>query len=143
MIETAPHGPGASAPQAPAAGISAPHATRSDHLSNERTHLAYLRTAISLISLGIALNRFSLYLEQQDQLPARAMRIDILGGTATAGVGMVLFALALMLVALHRYVAVDDAIENGTEHRDRPLVVTLTVSVLILGALGVLWMFRR
>jgi putative membrane protein len=117
------------------------HANRSDHLANERTHLAYLRTAISLISLGITVNRFSIYLEQHDTLPTRP-GINILSGTAMAGAGMVIFALGLMLVALHRYIAVDNAIENGTDHRNRPLVVSLTLAVLIGGALGILWMFR-
>jgi hypothetical protein len=71
------------------------------------------------------------------------IRIDFLGDTAVAGAGMVVYALALMLVALHRYLAMDAAIDNGTEHRDRPLVVTLTLSVLVGGALGILWMFRQ
>jgi putative membrane protein len=143
MIERALHGVTASAPNGSADGVPAPHGTRSDHLANERTHLAYLRTAISLISLGITVNRFSLYLKQHDDLPARATRIDFLGGTAVAGAGMVVYALALMLVALHRYLAMDAAIVNGTEHRDLPLVVTLTLSVLVGGALGILWMFRQ
>ena len=34
----------------------------SEHLANERTILAWVRTAIAIITLGIALNRFSLFL---------------------------------------------------------------------------------
>ena len=141
-METISQGLGAPPPNAATASVPAPHATRSDHLANERTHLAYIRTAISLISLGITVNRFSIYLKQHETLPAHP-RLDVLGGTAMAGAGMVVFALALMLVALHRYIAMDNAIENGTEHRDRPLVVTLTLSVLLAGSLGILWMFRQ
>src|SRR4051794_32750206 len=106
MIERATHKLGAP-PNAAAAGVSVPHVNRGDHMANERTHLAYLRTAISLISLGITVNRFSIYLKQHDTLPA-SPRIDVLGGTAMAGAGMVVFALALMLVALHRYIAMDN-----------------------------------
>lgn len=113
----------------------------SDHLSNERTHLAYMRTAISLISLGIAVNRFSLYLKQHDE-PVRPGRIDFLGGTASAGFGMVIYALVLMLLALHRYRAVDQAIDTGGYHPDRSIVELLTVSVVIGAAAGILWMFR-
>jgi hypothetical protein len=32
-----------------------------DHLANERTYLAWLRTALSISAFGIAINRFSLY----------------------------------------------------------------------------------
>ena len=133
----------APAPRTTTDGSSAKHGNRSDHLANERTHLAYLRTAISLISFGITVNRFSLFLRQHDELPARSLRIDPLDGTARAGLGMVVFGLAVMLVGLHRYIAMDDAIEKGTEHRDRPLVVTLTLGVIIAGMMGILWMFPR
>ena len=34
----------------------------SDHLANERTILAWIRTSISVIALGVAINRFSLFL---------------------------------------------------------------------------------
>jgi putative membrane protein len=114
----------------------------SDHLANERTHLAYMRTAISLISLGITVNRFSLYLKQHDAEPARPGRADLLGGTASAGFGMVVYALVLMLLALHRYRAVDEAIDSGGYHPDRSIVELLTVSVVIGAAAGILWMFR-
>jgi putative membrane protein len=128
-----------------AATDSAPpkHGNRSDHLANERTHLAYLRTAISLISFGITINRFSLYLRQHDELPKHPLRIDALAGTARAGLGMVVFGLVLMLAGLHRYIAMENAIENGTEHRDRRLVVLLTLSVVLIGVMGILWMFPR
>jgi putative membrane protein len=114
----------------------------SDHLANERTHLAYMRTAIALISLGITVNRFSLYLQQQDAAPPRPGRIDFLAGTASAGFGMVVYALVLMLLALHRYRSVDEAIDSGVYHPDRPIVELLTVSVVIGAAAGILWMFR-
>ena len=34
----------------------------SEHLANERTILAWVRTAIAVMTLGIAINRFSLFL---------------------------------------------------------------------------------
>jgi putative membrane protein len=143
MIERISDARGASAHHTATDAPAAKHGNRSDHLANERTHLAYLRTAISLISLGITVNRFSTYLQQHDELPAHRSRLDVLPGTASAGLGMVIFGLGLMLVGLHRYVAMDDAIEKGIEHRDRPLVVTLTLSAIAGGIVGILWMFPR
>ena len=119
------------------------HDNLSEHLANERTHLAYVRTAISLISLGITVNRFSLYLKQHDTLPRAPERVDLLGGAAVAGLGMVIYALVLMLLALHRYRAVERAIDRDTFHSDRGLVTLLTVSVVLAAAGGILWMFRR
>ena len=40
-----------------------------NHLANERTFLAYLRTAVSLMSFGIAINRFSFFLIESNAMP--------------------------------------------------------------------------
>lgn len=58
------------------------------HLGNERTHLAYLRTTVSLIGFGITINRFSTYLIQNDQAP-KGNRL-MLHDASNAGFGMVL-----------------------------------------------------
>jgi len=139
MIDTVVNG----ARDADTESVAVKHDNRSEHLANERTHLAYLRTAISLISLGITVNRFSLYLKQHDELPSRPGRLDVLGGAASAGIGMVVYALVLMVAALYRYKAVDRAIDHGEFHPDSPIVTWLTYSVIAAGAGGILWMFRR
>jgi len=42
-----------------------------EHLANERTILAWIRTAIAVMTLGVGINRFSLFLSSQ---PRRARR---------------------------------------------------------------------
>lgn len=117
-------------------------ASRSDHLANERTHLAYVRTAISLVSLGITVNRFSLYLQQHETLSREPGHVEVLGGAARAGLGMVIYGLMLMLLALHRFYAVENAIDTGRIRPGRPLVTFVTVSVVIAAAAAILWMFQ-
>src|SRR5262245_385018 len=71
----------------------------SEHLANERTYLAYLRTSISLISFGITINRFSLYLIQSDKVPERALSHWAMVDVGRVGFGMVVFGLLLMIWA--------------------------------------------
>ena len=113
-----------------------------EHLSNERTHVAYLRTAIWLISVGIGVNRFSEYFGERDALLSRGDRAHLMSSTALAGGGMVVYGLVMMLLALHRYRAVDDAIDHHSYHPDRVIVELLTITVIIAGAAAVLWMYR-
>ena len=124
----------------PAVHPAMPAGSPSEHLANERTHLAYLRTAVCLISLGITVNRFSIYLQQHDKTYERPN--DVLAGTASAGLGMVLFALLLMLVALHRFRTVERAIDRGGYEPGGRLVTALTLSVVLAGAFGIVWMFQ-
>ena len=65
----------------------------SEHLANERTYLAYLRTSVSLMSFGFAINRFGLYLEQSREMPIRHRFSSALVGSEQLGIAMVLWPL--------------------------------------------------
>ncbi|HEY5807932.1 MAG TPA: DUF202 domain-containing protein [Povalibacter sp.] len=41
-----------------------PRASVTDHLANERTHLAYVRTAVALFAFGITLHQFSWFMSE-------------------------------------------------------------------------------
>ncbi len=45
-----------------------------DHLANERTFLAWIRTAIAVMTLGVAINRFALFLMEIHQVRAGGAR---------------------------------------------------------------------
>src|SRR6516225_8620375 len=79
-----------------------PQAHLSEHLANERTYLAYLRTAISLISFGVTINRFSLFLIQSKQMPERALLWNMVG-VGRLGIGMVVLGLLLLIWAAIHY----------------------------------------
>ncbi|HEY7236965.1 MAG TPA: DUF202 domain-containing protein [Gemmatimonadaceae bacterium] len=119
------------------------HYQASEYLSNERTHLAYIRTALSLISLGITVNRFSIYLAEHGGLDVSQRPLRILRDTKQIGFGMVIYGFAVMAFAMHRYLKVDRAIERLDYQPTRALVETFTLSALFLGALSLIWMFLR
>ncbi len=119
------------------------HYQASEHLSNERTHLSYIRTAIFLVSLGIALNRFSLYLIESEGPDTGRRPVGLLRDTKQIGIGMVLYGFLLVVLALHRYLRVDRAIDRLDYKPQRFLVEGLTLTSLFAGALSVIWMFLR
>ncbi len=114
------------------------------HLSNERTHLSQVRTAVSLISLGVTLNRFAVYLEQSNRAPPSGRMLGSLRDIETAGIGMVVLGVAVLLWGLYRYNAVYHQIE--TLHFKPPArwgVVLLTLLIIAGGALSAIWMILR
>ena len=120
---------------------AARHYQASERLANERTHLAYVRTAVLLIALGVVANRFSLVLLENGRLDRPRRSLAILGGTRHAGLGMVVYGLILLGAALYRYHRIEQAID-GFEHRpNRVMVTAVTVVALVGGALSMLWMF--
>jgi putative membrane protein len=124
-----------------AAGRHPPSRFLSEHLANERTYLAYLRTAISLMSFGIAINRFSLFLVQSNSGPSNPPLGSRLISSERLGVGMVALGMALLAWAAVHYRIMMRQIERGS-FRPRPgAVMVLTVLMLVAGLTGVVWLF--
>jgi putative membrane protein len=76
----------------------------SDHAANERTFLAWIRTAIAIMAFGFLVERFDLFLEIAGQTLAR--RTLSVGGHLAGNVaGLILIGLGavIIIVALLRF----------------------------------------
>ena len=94
-----------------------------DHLANERTMLAWVRTAITIIGLGFLVGRFLVDGGASDAWALALAAVLVLAGTASAAAG------------LARFVAVERQIDSG---HYRPSIVThvvLTATITIVGLL--------
>jgi putative membrane protein len=76
----------------------------SDHAANERTFLAWVRTAIAVMAFGFLVARFDLFLRIQGALPAARM-VPGSGGLIGDAAGLLLFLLgaAMMTLAAYRF----------------------------------------
>jgi len=113
-----------------------------DHLANERTFLAYVRTSIALITFGIAINRFAQFLIQERNAVPEAHPRLFLEDTSHVGFSMAIFGLFLLIWAAVRATRIDQAIDRGTYRAGHVTIWLVTLGVLACGALGVVWMFR-
>lgn len=123
------------------AGSPAPQGNVTDHLANERTYLAYLRTAISLISFGITVNRFSIYLIQSNRISERVEAHFNLLGLSRVGFGMVIFGLALMIWAGFHFSSVSRGIDRGNFRPNERAAWIITIGVIAAGGISLIWLF--
>jgi len=128
--------PQAAVPQTavPQVVAPAPNPHFTDHLANERTFLAWLRTAFALISLGFAGNRFSAFVvETEAKKGAHLSRY--LGGHwhsfGQFGSGMVIFGTILILLATIHYNYVRRSIDRQKVLR-WPILIWITSALAIL-----------
>jgi putative membrane protein len=105
-----------------------------EHLANERTFLAWVRTNIALISLGFVLTRVGPWLDRGP----RAARIS--STTPILGFGLVVLGALLTLLAAWRYDAVNREIESGLVKTDRALVWLVTLAVALLASALIVYM---
>jgi putative membrane protein len=104
-----------------------------DTLANERTFLAYVRTALAFIAFGFVIARFSLFAREFAALVHGANTAP--GLSTMFGTAMALFGIFVALLGAWRYAATDRGLRDGR-------VVTLSgltsyaisIFVVVIGA---------
>jgi putative membrane protein len=109
----------------------------SDHAANERTFLAWVRTAIAVMAFGFLVAKFDLFLRLQGATSA-ARTLPGSGGIVGDVAGLLLFLLggAMMIVAAIRFRTTARDIE-AREARPGPGERVDFTLVALLGLLGV------
>lgn len=110
-----------------------------EHLANERTILAWIRTAIAIMTLGVAINRFSLFLMEVHQIvpgsDAANRHVEKLG------IGLVVLGTAIMCGAIWHYLHVGRTIESETYRPANLLLVLTSIAVVLMGGSALFWLF--
>ena len=109
----------------------------SDHAANERTFLAWVRTAIAVMAFGFVIERFDLFLQLAapqlalKQVAPHGQMFANLAGLAFIAIGVMMIALSgIRFVKTARGIESDDAVPSPGERLDLALAV-------LLGLLGV------
>lgn len=110
----------------------------SDHAANERTFLAWIRTAIAVMAFGFLVAKFDLFLKIAAVSvgagrPAVAVPSSGFGGAA--GIVLILAGTIMVVLAAIRFVRTDRAIESA-EPRPEGARIDLALAALMT-ALGI------
>jgi putative membrane protein len=103
-----------------------------DHLANERTYLAWMRTAIALIGFGVVILRLRYF--HPPLLPRTGMSWKL-------GLLFSLIGLMTVLLSIQHYFAVRHDIDEDTYEPGDRWVLLFSISVMILGAGVVYFVF--
>jgi putative membrane protein len=103
-----------------------------DALANERTFLAYVRTALGFIGLGFVIARFSLFL--REAAIVAHMSVPTSGLSSAFGAWMALAGVACGLFGGYRYVVSARTLQAGKAAAlSIPAVIVIAVVVAIIG----------
>jgi putative membrane protein len=108
----------------------------SDHAANERTFLAWVRTAIAAMAFGFVVARFDLFLQAiplQAQSPARAPSPTLAN---TAGLAFIAIGVAMIAISGWRFARTAKEIESEADVPSTGERLDLTLAALV-GLLGV------
>jgi putative membrane protein len=104
----------------------------SDHAANERTFLAWVRTAIAVMAFGFVIERFDLFMQAAapqmalQQLTPHSQKFANAAGLAFIGIGVAMIAIAgVRFARTAKAIDADDAVPSPGERFDLALAALI------------------
>src|SRR3984885_12901031 len=108
-------------------------ATPSDHLANERTFLAWIRTSISIIVFGFVVAKFGITLREFLRISGNAAHES--GTSLMIGLGFMMMGIFMALVSGYRYRVTMRRLESGDFKPTGTIVTVWAVVAALFGAI--------
>jgi putative membrane protein len=113
-----------------------------EHLANERTFLAWVRTGIAVIAFGFVVVKSSMFVE--DRTLTGPEENTIPGEQFTAFVGIVLVVAGTLMAtgSYFRYRQTKKQLRQGIYNHSSAILAMVTIGVLLAGALLIVYLIR-
>jgi putative membrane protein len=115
-------------------------ASPADHLANERTFLAWIRTSIALMGFGFVIVKFAIFIRQITIALGEKGLASGKGYSANIGVIMVALGAILATLAYLRYRSIEKQLNNNIYFTSNWMITLVTVSLIIASILLVLYL---
>jgi len=117
-----------------------------EHLANERTFLAWIRTSIGIMAFGFVVEKFALFMKQMSLVLGNSTIENTLppshGYSSTVGIFLVGFGTLMSLLAFVRYKKVERQIDEDTYQPSSVLDLLLLLAVLAVGIFLVIYLIH-
>ena len=104
----------------------------SDHLANERTFLAWIRTSIGIIAFGFVVVKFTLFIKQIALLLGKDVVIHQHGYSSFIGILLVGVGAVTTALSYSRYLRIKKQLDDNSYKSTSMLITTLTVLILLI-----------
>lgn len=112
-----------------------------DHLANERTFLAWVRTGLSVMAFGFVVERFGLLLRELGFKPGSSTISSSIPNSKLLGITITLLGIVLLIVALFNFLHVRRTIDEERYHPGIFFAVMLTSITTLIGILLAIYLF--
>jgi len=107
----------------------------SDHLANERTFLAWVRTGLSVMAFGFVVERFGLLLRELGLRLGNNTTGTTVHYSKFLGITITLLGIVLLIVALFNFIHVRRTIDEERYHPGILFAIILTSITTLIGIL--------
>jgi putative membrane protein len=114
-----------------------------DHLANERTFLAWIRTAVGIMAFGFVVVKFSLFVRQLSLVLDRKLpQEEGKGYSSLAGISIVITGALVVLGAYGRFKRIERQIDRQDFRKGSPFVTVLMILVFLMGLGLVAYLYK-
>ena len=114
----------------------------SDHLANERTFLAWIRTGIGIMAFGFVVVKFSLFVKQLSLLLNKQYVIQEKGYSSAIGIVLVAAGAITTMLAYVRFKKSEKQIDNNTYQNSALLITLLTCFIIFASILLIAYLIQ-
>jgi putative membrane protein len=112
----------------------------SDHLANERTYLAWIRTSIAIMGFGFVVVKFSLFIRQISIVSSALAVLPHEGYAAEIGILLVTIGPVMALLSFIHYRTTEKLLLQEAYRPSFMLSVFLAAAILVVGSLLILYL---
>lgn len=127
----------------PPAGAPKIRRSATDHLANERTFLAWVRTAIAIMAFGFVVVKFALFVRQVSLVMGGGEALPDQRSSAAVGIFLVVLGAAVSLLAFFRYRRIEKQLDTTGYAPSKRLSVLLTLAIVVCSILLVWYLVPR
>ena len=113
------------------------------HLANERTFLAWLRTCIALMGLGFVVARFSLFLKEFSIITRNQpvpQNLPTQSSSTMLGMSMIGLGILLIIYALINYLKAQKDIEAGKYLPRHSIMYIASIGLAVFGSIVLVYL---
>lgn len=114
----------------------------SNHLANERTFLAWIRTSVGLMAFGFVVVKFSLFVRQISALVGKGSVVQNRGYSAIVGIVLVTVGVITAVLSYVRYLKTKKQINDGEYGNSTILITVITAFIFLVSVLLITYLIQ-
>jgi putative membrane protein len=103
----------------------------SDHLANERTFLAWIRTSIGIMAFGFVVVKFSLFVKQVSTLVGKPGLVQHRSYSVIVGIILVAAGTLTCVLSYFRYKRTEKILKQGN-YKNNSFLIAITTAIIFL-----------
>ena len=113
-----------------------------EHLANERTFLAWIRTSIGIMAFGFVVVKFALFVKQISMMLGKENLIHSTGYSGIVGIILVSVGAVTAILSFVKYKQTEKQLNEGNYKYSSLLITLLTVFIFLISVFLIVYLIK-